>query len=109
MLRQRLYSVIKGRRTVTPEMAVRFEKHSAAAPTCGLGCRPPMTSRKCTNPKKRSEKDGVRSLIAARQGFTDANRGAAAVTGTATCACALIHVTLALRLVCFLCSRAYKL
>jgi hypothetical protein len=97
VIRHRLYSIIKGRSAVTPKMAVRFEKQATAEPTCGLGCRPPMTSRKCDVAKRRSPGavsrgryshfrpalvDGVadhttvdaRTLSAARQGFTDANK-----------------------------------
>jgi hypothetical protein len=109
VIRHRLYSIINGRSAVTPKMAVRFEEQATAAPTCGLGCRPPMTTRKCASPKKRSECDalrgrydgshfrpalvekvadrtpiGARTLIAARQGFADANRDGVAVPGTAT-------------------------
>jgi hypothetical protein len=36
----------------------------------------------------------ARTFIAARQGFTDANRGMVAVPGTATCASALIRLPL---------------
>jgi antitoxin HigA-1 len=35
VIRQQLYNVINGKSAVTPEMAVRFEEASAAAPTCG--------------------------------------------------------------------------
>ncbi|MDQ6867575.1 MAG: hypothetical protein M3178_03915 [Pseudomonadota bacterium] len=35
---------------------------------------------------------GARTLIAARQGFTDVNNDMVAVTGTVTCASALEHV-----------------
>src|ERR1700730_15354559 len=72
---------------------------SVTAPTCGLGCRPPTTSRKCARAKRKSPcavsrgrfdgshfrpavVDGIadrttigaRTLIAARQGFTDVNK-----------------------------------
>jgi hypothetical protein len=38
---------------------------------------------------------GTRMLIAATQGFTDANKDMVAATGAATCAYALIHINCA--------------
>ena len=46
------------------------------------------------------------AIIAARQGFADVNKGTVAATGTATCASALIDVTLSSSPVRFACEAA---
>jgi addiction module HigA family antidote len=96
VIRQQLFNVINGRSAVTPEMAVRFEKALGGATDVWLRMQAATTSRKCASPKERSEYDafpgmiavtlgrrsskgsprttietGARTLIAARQGFTD--------------------------------------
>lgn len=41
--RQQLYNVINGKSAITPEMALRLERRSAAPLSTGSECRPPMS------------------------------------------------------------------
>jgi addiction module HigA family antidote len=107
--RQQLYNVINDRSAVTQEMAVRFEKAfgggadmwlrmQAAADLAKV--RPVRRRDQSTTPraaafckslrpalvKKVADRRtlGARTLIAAREAFTDVNNDMVAVTGTAT-------------------------
>ena len=52
--RQQLHKVIKGQSAVSPEMALRLERASAAAPTSGSGCRWLSISPVCGRGRRRS-------------------------------------------------------
>lgn len=60
--RQQLYNVIRGKSAVSPDMALRFERRSAAAQRCGWGCSRPMISRRRGKHNGKSGSDGLRNI-----------------------------------------------
>jgi hypothetical protein len=110
VMRQQLYNVINGRSAVTPEMAMRFEEASGGGcRRVAEDASRPRPREKCARAKGRSSCAvsrgrfdgshvrpavvegiadrttlGARTLIAAREAFTDTNNDMVAVTGTAT-------------------------